>query len=98
MFEFAPFRESISRLCLCLRVEALAFFGSSVRPDFSDKSDFDVLVTFKGEDHLFDRYFDLKDGLEAILGRPVDLVMPEAVRNPVLAQTIESEKVLFYAA
>ena len=98
MFDFSPYRDAIQQLCVSLRVETLAFFGSSVRADVSAESDFDVLVTLKDSDHLFDRYFDLKEGLEGVLGRPVDLVMQKAVVNPILAQMIESEQVLFYAA
>jgi len=98
MFDFGPYRDAISALCGSVRVETLAFFGSSVRDDFSDESDFDVLVKFSGNDGLFGRYFDLKEGMEAILGREVDVVMRDAVRNPILAEAIESEKVLFYAA
>ena len=98
MFEFGPYRDAIRQLCVSLRVETLAFFGSSVRADFSAESDFDVLVTYRDDDRLFDRYFDLKEGLEAVLGRTVDVVMREAMVNPILAQSIESEQVLFYAA
>jgi len=98
MFDFSPTRPAIERLCESLRVKSLAFFGSSVRDDFSDDSDFDALVSFADTDSLFDRYFELKEGLEALLDRRVDLVMQEAIRNPFFSQTVESEKVPFYAA
>ena len=34
------------------------------------------------ESKALDAYFGLKEGLEALLGRHVDLVMPSALRNP----------------
>jgi predicted nucleotidyltransferase len=34
-------------------------------------------------------YFGLREALEALLGRPVDLVEPGAMRNPYLKASIE---------
>lgn len=51
----------------------LALFGSAARDELRTDSDIDVLVEFDAPP-TFDRYFGLKDWLEATLGRPVDLV------------------------
>jgi len=53
--------------------EHLALFGSGARDELRDDSDIDVLVEFEGA-ATFARYFGLKDCLEALLGRPVDLI------------------------
>ena len=45
-----------------------------------------------------DRYFGLKDDLEALFGRPVDLVMPAVVTNPYVRSEIERDLGLLYAA
>jgi len=55
------------------RVKRLALFGSAARDEMREDSDVDVLVEFEGPP-TFRGYFDLKDYLEALLGRTVDLV------------------------
>jgi predicted nucleotidyltransferase len=54
-------------------VKRLALFGSAARDELRDGSDVDVLVEFEGP-ATFRGYFDLKDYLEGLLGRTVDLV------------------------
>ena len=44
-----------------------------------------------------DAYFGLLDELRALLGR-VDLVMVGALKNPYIAQAVDREKQLLYAA
>lgn len=53
--------------------------GSAVRDDFDEAtSEFDGATALPA----LDRYFGLKEDLEGLFERPVDLVMPNAVRNP----------------
>jgi predicted nucleotidyltransferase len=40
----------------------------------------------------------LKEAFEELLGRPVDLVVASAVRNPWFRKGIEQSKALLYAA
>jgi len=40
----------------------------------------------------FETYFGLKEALEALFGRPVDLVEPGAVRNPYLKAGIDGSR------
>lgn len=54
-------------------VRHLALFGSAARDELAGGSDVDVLVEFEGPAR-YDGYFALKDYLETLLGRPVDLV------------------------
>lgn len=56
-------------------VKSLALFGSVVRDEARPQSDVDLLVEFKPgrPDGLFE-FVDLKNTLEGILGRPVDLI------------------------
>ena len=60
MISLTFYQTPIIQLCDALRVQSLELFGSAVRDDFHANSDIDVLATFEGQDHLFDRYFDLK--------------------------------------
>ena len=43
-----------------------------------------------------DNYFDLKEELEAIFNRPVDLLEEKAIQNPFFKKQIDFEKVLIY--
>ena len=78
-------RPEIESLCRRFGVSRLELFGSATSADFAEeRSDFDFLVEFysAGEVRALDAYFGLKEALEALLGRSVDLVMPSALRNP----------------
>ena len=48
--------------------------------------------------HAFESYFGLKEDLEALFGRSVDLVMPSAVLNPYVRGELERDRTLIYAA
>ena len=78
-------RAEIETLCSGLRIRRLDLFGSAVGGSFdSNTSDVDVLVEFdvqSGFDY-FGTYFDLKEGLERILGYPVDVISATSIRNP----------------
>lgn len=97
MFSLDPYREAITRLCRQLRVQRLDLVGSAARDDFRPESDVDVLVTFISTDHLFDRYFTLKEGLEALFRRPVDVIMEEAITNPLVRQSLQQDRRGVYA-
>jgi uncharacterized protein len=94
-------REDIAALCRRHGVRRLDVFGSATTPAFDpERSDIDLLVEFEpsASGRTLDAYFDLKESLEALLGRPVDLVMPGAVRNPYVRADIERSQRPLYAA
>jgi uncharacterized protein len=94
-------RAEIVALCRCFHVRRLEAFGSATRDDFdSNRSDIDLLVEFHSEAPLnaFDLYFGLKEALEALIGRPVDLLVARAVTNPYLRANFERSKETLYAA
>lgn len=94
-------RPDIDDLCRRLRVHRLDLFGSATGDSFDeDSSDVDVLVEFDavpGLD-LFDAFFSLKEGLERILGRPVDVVMASSIQNPYFRERVMRTKEQLYAA
>src|SRR5215472_11904149 len=99
--EIASYREELRELCRRFHVRRLDLFGSAARGDFdAEHSDVDFVVEFKrnAPEHPFDTYFGLKEGLEALLGRKVDLVELSAVRNPYLKASIEESRENVYAA
>lgn len=94
-------RDDIGRLCRRYAVRRLELFGSATGEDFdSETSDLDFLVEFQplkpGE--YADAYFGLLEGLQQLFGRPVDLVMPRAVKNPYFLEAMNQSRTLLYAA
>lgn len=75
------------------KVARLAVFGSCVRGEDRPGSDVDILVEFETPVSIF-RFLDLKDYLETLLGRPVDLVMRNALkpqlRDRILAEAVSA--------
>lgn len=91
----------VARICHHRGVRRLEVFGSAVREDFdASTSDLDFLVEFDAEHTppALESYFGLKEDLEALFGRRVDLVMPSAVRNPYVRAEIERDRRPLYAA
>jgi uncharacterized protein len=91
----------IADLCEQLGVVRLDLFGSATGDSFDPRSsDVDVLVEFGADTATgaFDAYFSLKEGLERILGRPVDLVAESSIRNPYFLEHVRHERVQLYAA
>lgn len=90
--------EKIKPLCNKHKVSQLFVFGSIVTPDFTKKSDIDLLVKFSGVElyNYADNYFDLKQSLEELPKRPVDLLEDKAIKNPYLRKSIDASKHLIY--
>jgi len=61
-----------------LGVTKLALFGSTARAEDTGASDLDFVVEF--ERKSFDTYMALKELLEGLFGRKVDLVLPDAIK------------------
>ncbi|GAB4179861.1 MAG: nucleotidyltransferase family protein [Geothermobacteraceae bacterium] len=72
-------------------VRSLAIFGSVARGEDRPDSDVDLLVEFDKCPGMFE-FLRLKFYLEELLGRPVDLVTPDALK-PQLKQRILDESV-----
>lgn len=73
--------------------------GSAARGDFQPElSDIDVLIEFEGSQSLFDRYLELKFGLEEIFGRTVDVIQNDAIKNPHLRATLDQDRIPVYEA
>ena len=93
--------SDLAELCLRFRVRRLELFGSGSGDRFdATRSDLDFLVEFhplpSGE--RADAYFGLKESMETLFGRSVDLVMTRAIRNPYFLEAIKSSRVQLYAA
>lgn len=102
MIEFIErHRPDLTELCRKHQVKTLELFGSAADGTFdAAHSDVDFLVEFlpAASSRTFHGYFDLKDDLEHLLCRSVDLVMPRAIRNRYLAEAVNQQRTLLYAA
>ncbi|HSI56608.1 MAG TPA: nucleotidyltransferase domain-containing protein [Ideonella sp.] len=94
-------RGDVAALCRRTHARRLDLFGSATRDDFHpDRSDLDFVVAF---DELppadySDAFFSLKEGLEALFLRPVDLLTERSLRNPYLRKRVDAERVAVYGA
>jgi len=93
-------RRELEALCRSFGVRRLDVFGSAAADSFRDEtSDLDFLVEFESPGPGYaDRYFGLLEGLEALFGRPVDLVVASAITNPYFRQSVDKTRALLYAA
>lgn len=60
-------------------VDQIGYFGSFAKGDYHENSDLDVLVSFDRK--IGWKFFDLKDYLEATIGRKVDLVTERSLKK-----------------
>lgn len=91
----------ITEVCRRYGVKRLEVFGSAATGGFDpETSDCDFLVEFYPlpPGQRADAYFGLLEELQALLGRPVDLVVARAIRNPYFREAVEMTREVVYAA
>ncbi len=69
-------------------VKSIALFGSFSRGEANDESDIDILVSM--ENYTYRNYAGLRDYLESLTGKKIDLVCQNAI-DPRLEEYIESD-------
>lgn len=92
--------KELEQACKDFQVKELYVFGSVVSGGFSQHSDLDFLVEFNrsGFEGAFDQFMGLKDRLEKIYEKPVDLIHLKKFRNPLFEEEVHKSKTLLYAA
>lgn len=88
----------LAEFCRLNRVASLRFFGSVLRPDFSDASDVDILIDF--EPGVNPDLLDLggmQQDLSELLGREVDLKTPDMF-SPAALRRVLATSLPKYAA
>jgi len=89
-------------LCGKFNVRRLEIFGSAaVEGRFVPAdSDLDFLVEFAPlqTGQYADTYFGLLESLESLFGKPVDLVMSTAIKNPYFLESVNLSRRVLYAA
>lgn len=93
-------REAIVALCRQHGVARLSVFGSALTDRFDpNRSDVDMTVEFAPDlPDRFGAYFGLKEDLEQLLERPVDLLVRTAIDNPFFAAEVARTEEMLYAA
>lgn len=90
--------DHVHRLCQRHSVDKLYLFGSAVNNSLTENSDIDMVVKFKEIDlrYYAENYFDLKNQLQSLFHRNVDLLEEQAIRNPFVKSSIDKTKKLIY--
>lgn len=94
--------DQLATLCQQWHLSELALFGSILRDDFKSQSDIDILVSYQpnAQRGLFAK-MTLKEELEALLHRKVDLVSKKAIqqsRNWIRRNNILNSAEVIYVA
>lgn len=91
--------QNIIALCKRYKVKSLYVFGSILTPRFNEKSDVDFSATFNHDsdplvagENFMNFYMDLED----LMGRKIDLVDEEFVKNPYFKEELDETKQLIY--
>lgn len=90
--------EQIKALCKEHQVKRFSVFGSVLTDHFSSDSDIDFVVDFDENDPIkyTDLYFQLKDKLEQMFKRQIDLLEERGIRNSFFRKELDASKVVIY--
>ena len=91
--------EDIRKIVIKYQIKEIAVFGSSIRDDFDDDSDIDMLIEFHHSEtiSLYD-IIDIQEYFEKITKRAIDIVEPAGLCNPYRRAHILKTKEILYAA
>lgn len=99
--EIESHRAEIGEICARFGVRRLELFGSAATGTFdAAHSDLDFMVEFDVARPLrpLEQYFGLKEELESLFERPVDLVEAGASSNRYFLESVNKGRRLLYAA
>lgn len=99
--EIGQHRDEIIAICEGYGLERLEAFGSATTVVIDpEQSEVDLLVDYpEGFAHVpwGSRVDELRERLERVLERKIDLVVLRWVDNPFVRRTIQQQRTLFYA-
>jgi uncharacterized protein len=91
--------DAIAALCRAHGVVALDVFGSAAEGRFDpSRSDYDFIARFGSREgaSLARRYVAFSEALEALLGRPVDVMTDHPIENPYLRAAVAASRRAIY--
>jgi predicted nucleotidyltransferase len=86
-------KTEIESACRKWNISRLSIFGSALRPDFSESSDVDLLVSIENSQQGLFALGKMRDEFVTIFGREVDLITEDGLRemrNPIRRNEILS--------
>jgi hypothetical protein len=95
--EIRALSARLADLCRKYGIAELAVFGSVARGSSRPDSDVDLLYVRVPGNDLGMSYFALQDDLEALFGRPVDLVPKDGLHRVIREQVLADAQVLYAA-
>ena len=92
--------EKVRSFCDKWKIREFFVFGSYVNETFSDESDIDIVIDFRpGDEVSLITFITMKEGLEALLQRKVDIITKTALiseRNTYMRDSILHSMVPVY--
>ena len=90
--------ERLAEFCRRYGVRELSLFGSALRDDFGPDSDLDILVEFDPSAEVgFITLSRMQRELAALLGRRVDLVPKQGLKEKIRRHVLDSAEVIYAA-
>lgn len=92
--------DDIIALCKKYHVKKLEIFGSATNETFNPNlSDVDFLVEFMTNElgPWMSIYFNFKEDLEKLIGKPIDLIMTKALKNRYFISEVNKTRKKIYA-
>ena len=90
--------DQLAELCQRYGVTELSLFGSAVRGEMGPDSDIDVMVEFDPAARIgIFKFESLVEGLEALVGRKVDLVTKRGLKPWVRPEVLREARVIYAA-
>jgi predicted nucleotidyltransferase len=87
--------EAIAALCREYGVLRLDLFGSAAKGTFDpEASDLDFVASFANREvpGYATRYLRFAEALEELLGRPVDLITEQGIKNPYFREEVDETR------
>src|SRR5690606_38325999 len=95
-------RTVIAKICNKYKVRELYLFGSATSNAYDpENSDIDFAVLFGSDipvEDMADHYFGVIEELEGLLGKPIDLITLQSIKNPIFKEELNKTMIPLYAA
>lgn len=90
-------KEIIKETCKNLPIKKLSIFGSAITNNFHKESDVDMLIEFIESESLdyFEAYFLIKQHMEDLLNRKIDLSVNKNFKNPYFAESLKNNILIY---
>lgn len=98
VIDIPAMRPLLAGLCRKYGIAELLVFGSTARGEAGPDSDVDLLYVRAPGNDLGMAYFDLKEDLEMLFGRPVDLVAKDSPHWIIRDRVLADAQVVYAAA